>query len=136
MNNCNLNFSVLCKVKVRLLNTVIRLEHLPLGSTTGVALELRIKNLEYSDEAGSDPSNVNLDPNQQSKGYVIPVFMTKRFYFEGMTFHSDEFLSKARTSSRSRCSTPDSKVFLKICKAYNLCGSECMHKVLLITISN
>lgn len=101
--------SILCKIKVRFLNTVIRMEHMPLGSRTGVALELRIRNLEYSDEAGSDPSNVNLDPNLQSKGYVIPAFMTKKFYLEGVTIFTDEFPSTARTSSRSRCSTPDSK---------------------------
>lgn len=100
--------SVLCKIKVRFLDTVIRLEHMPLGSRTGVALELRIKNLEYSDEAGSDPNNVNLDLNQQSKGYVVPAFMTKKFYMEGVTIFTAEFPSQARTSSRSRCSTPDS----------------------------
>lgn len=86
------------------------MEHMPLGSRTGVALEIRIRNLEYSDEAGSDPSNANLDPNLQSKGYVIPAFMTKKFYLEGVTIFTDEFPFTARTSSRSRCSTPDSKV--------------------------
>lgn len=104
--------SVLCKIKVRFLNTVIRMEHMPLGSRTGVALEIRIRNLEYSDEAGSDPSNVNLDPNLQSKGYVIQAFMTKKFYLEGVTIFTDEFPATARTSSRSRCSTPDSRVKL------------------------
>ncbi|XP_008558251.1 autophagy-related protein 2 homolog B [Microplitis demolitor] len=105
--------SILCRVRVRFIDTVIRLEHVPLDSTTGVAIEMCIKNLEYSDEAGSDPSNVNLDANQ-SKGYVVSAFTTKRFYLEGVTFHTDEFPSRARTFSRSvmttsRGSTPDSK---------------------------
>ncbi|XP_034941345.1 autophagy-related protein 2 homolog B [Chelonus insularis] len=106
--------SILCRVRVRFLDTVIRLEHVPLDSATGVAIEMCIKNLEYSDEAGSDPSNVNLDANQPTKGYVVSAFTTKRFYLEGVTFHTDEFPSRARTFSRSvmttsRGSTPDSK---------------------------
>ncbi|KAK0093179.1 hypothetical protein PV326_014144 [Microctonus aethiopoides] len=108
--------SILCRVKVRFLDTIIRLEHVPLDSMTGVAIEMFIKNLEYSDEAGSDPSNVNLDANnqQQTKGYVVSAFTTKRFYLEGVSFHIDEFPSRARTFSRSvmttsRGSTPDSK---------------------------
>jgi autophagy-related protein 2 len=112
-------FSVLCRVKIRFLDTVIRLEHVPLDSSTGVAMEIFIQNLEYSDEAGSDPSYATLDPNQSSKGYVVSAFSTKRFYLEGVTFHTDEFPSRARTFSKSvmtmsRGSTPDSKVLLAI----------------------
>ncbi|XP_029036559.2 autophagy-related protein 2 homolog B [Osmia bicornis bicornis] len=106
--------SILCRVKVRFIDTVIRLEHVPLDSSTGVAIEMCIKNLEYSDEAGLDPSNTSLDPSQSTKGYIISAFATKRFYLEGVTFHTDEFPSRARTFSRSiittsRGSTPDSK---------------------------
>ncbi|KAF7991887.1 hypothetical protein HCN44_010688 [Aphidius gifuensis] len=107
--------SILCRVKVRFLDTVIRLEHVPLDSKTGVALEMCIKNLEYSDEAGSDPTNVNIDGNKPTKGYVISAFTTKKFYLEGVTFNTDEFPSRARTFSRSvmtmsrSSSTPDLK---------------------------
>lgn len=102
-------------MKIRFLHTVIRLEHVPLDSAVGVAMEIRIENLEYSDEAGSDPSHASLDPNQATKGYVVSAFSNKRFYLEGVTFHVDEFPSKARTFSKSiilssRASTPDSKV--------------------------
>lgn len=101
-------------MKVRFIDTVIRLEHVPLDSSTGVAIEMCIKNLEYSDEAGLDPSSTSLD-SSQSKGYIVSAFTTKRFYLEGVTFHTDEFPSRARTFSRSimsisRGSTPDSKV--------------------------
>lgn len=93
---------------------MIRLEHVPLNSSTGVAVEMRIQNLEYSDEAGLDPSGTSMDPDEASKGYIISAFSTKRFYMEGVTFHTDEFPSCARTFSRSlvasTCSTPDSKV--------------------------
>ncbi|XP_012255190.2 autophagy-related protein 2 homolog A [Athalia rosae] len=106
--------SILCRVKVRFIDTVIRLEHVPVDSTTGVAIQMSIKNLEYSDEAGSDPGSSTLDPNLTNKGYVVSAFATKKFYLEGVTFHTDEFPSRARTFSRSvmtasRGSTPDSK---------------------------
>ncbi|XP_015584958.1 autophagy-related protein 2 homolog B [Cephus cinctus] len=106
--------SILCRVKVRFLDMVIRIEHVPLDSMTGVAIQLSIKNLEYSDEAGSDPGSSTLDPNQGAKGYVVSAFTIKRFYLEGVTICTDEFPSRARTFSRSvmtmsRGSTPDSK---------------------------
>ncbi|KYN22683.1 Autophagy-related protein 2 like protein A [Trachymyrmex cornetzi] len=105
--------SILSRVKVRFIDTVIRFEHVPLNSSTGVAIEVWIQNLEYSDEAGLDPSNTSLDPNESAKGYIISAFSTKRLYMEGVTFHTDEFPSHARTFSRSMlastCSTPDSK---------------------------
>lgn len=119
--NLKLNYflciSVLSRVKVRFIDTVIRLEHVPLNSSTGVAVEMWIQNLEYSDEAGLDPSSTSLDPDESAKGYIISAFSTKRFYMEGVTFHTDEFPSHARTFSRSlvasTCSTPDSKVSIK-----------------------
>lgn len=106
--------SVLSKVKVRFIDTVIRLEHVPLDSSTGVAMEMCIQNLEYSDEAGLDPSSTSLDCKESAKTYIISAFTTKRFYLEGVTFNTDEFPSHARTFSKSMVestsSTPDSKV--------------------------
>ncbi|XP_076284575.1 autophagy-related 2 isoform X1 [Lasioglossum baleicum] len=106
--------SILCRVKVRFIDTIIRLEHVPLDSSTGVAIEMYIKNLEYSDEAGLDPSSTSIDPSQATKSYIVSAFTTKRFYVEGVSFYTDEFPSRARTFSRSliatsRGSTPDSK---------------------------
>lgn len=101
-------------MKVRFIDTVIRLEHVPLDSSIGVAMEMCIQNLEYSDEAGLDPSSTSLDPEGSAKAYIISAFTIKRFYLEGVTFHTDEFPSHARTFSKSMvastCSTPDSKV--------------------------
>ncbi|XP_043255081.1 autophagy-related protein 2 homolog A [Colletes gigas] len=106
--------SILYRVKVRFIDTVIRLEHVPLDSSTGVAVEIHIKNLEYSDEAGMDPNSTSLDPSQSTKGYIVSAFTTKRFYLDGVTFYTDEFPTCTRTFSRSvittsRGSTPDSK---------------------------
>jgi len=125
--------SVLSRVKVRFIDTVIRLEHVPLNSSTGVAIEVWIQNLEYSDEAGLDPSNTSLDANESAKGYIISAFSTKRFYMEGVTFHTDEFPSRARTFSRSMlastCSTPDSKVNIKVCFSPYCNGEETIIKI-------
>ncbi|XP_020295971.1 autophagy-related protein 2 homolog B isoform X2 [Pseudomyrmex gracilis] len=105
--------SILSKVKVRFIDTVIRLEHVPLNSSMGVAIEMWIKNLEYSDEAGLDSNKTFLNPDESPKSYIVSAFSTKRFCMEGVTFYTDEFPSCARTFSKSvvtsTCSTPDSK---------------------------
>ncbi|XP_014472680.1 PREDICTED: autophagy-related protein 2 homolog A isoform X2 [Dinoponera quadriceps] len=105
--------SILSKVKVRFTDTVIRLQHLPQDSSTGVAIEMYIKTLEYTDEAGLDPSSTSLDCKESAKTYIISAFTTKRFYLDGVNFHTDEFPSHTRTLSKSMaestCSTPDSK---------------------------
>ncbi|CAB1325069.1 unnamed protein product [Coregonus sp. 'balchen'] len=48
--------TVLRRIKVTLLDTIIRIEHQPLDMETGIALEVHIKRLEYCDEAVRDPS--------------------------------------------------------------------------------
>lgn len=56
--------------------------------------------IDYLDEAGSDPPTELLD-SDKNKTYIISTFTTKKIAFEGVTFHTDEFPSKARTFSRS-----------------------------------
>lgn len=93
------------------MDTVIRLEHAPADSNTGLAMEIWIKNFEYSDEAGCDSTTE--DPNEPANGYVVSAFVTKRIHLEGVTFHIDEFSSRSKvfpTNTMSRESTPDSKV--------------------------
>ncbi|XP_051506271.1 autophagy-related protein 2 homolog A-like [Myxocyprinus asiaticus] len=48
--------TVLRRIKVTFLETVVRVEHHPLDADTGVALEMRIKRLDYCDEAVRDSS--------------------------------------------------------------------------------
>ncbi|XP_038867882.1 autophagy-related protein 2 homolog A-like [Salvelinus namaycush] len=48
--------TVLRRIKVTLLDTIIRIEHQPLDMEMGIALEVHIKRLEYCDEAVRDPS--------------------------------------------------------------------------------
>ncbi|GFG37838.1 hypothetical protein Cfor_03151 [Coptotermes formosanus] len=109
--------SILSRVKVKFVDTVIRLEHVPKDSNAGVAVEFRIKNVDYSDEAGTDPPNSTPSETylqQGNKGYQVAAFTARKFCLEGITMYTDEFPSRARTFSRSvmslsSSSTPDSK---------------------------
>ncbi|KAK7872956.1 hypothetical protein R5R35_004266 [Gryllus longicercus] len=110
--------SILSRVKVKFVNTTIRLEHVPKESVSGVALELRIRNIDYFDEAGADPPMPpSGDPqlHQANKVYQVAAFTTKAFYLEGVVLYTDEFPSRARTFSRSvmslsTSSSPESKL--------------------------
>ncbi|CAL9707012.1 unnamed protein product [Knipowitschia caucasica] len=48
--------TVLRRIKVTFIDTIVRIEHQPLDLETGVALEVKIKRLEYFDEAVRDPA--------------------------------------------------------------------------------
>uniref|UniRef100_A0A3Q3LIC3 Autophagy related 2A n=1 Tax=Labrus bergylta TaxID=56723 RepID=A0A3Q3LIC3_9LABR len=49
--------TVLRRIKVTFIDTIVRIEHQPLDLETGVALEVHIKRLEYFDEAVRDPAS-------------------------------------------------------------------------------
>uniref|UniRef100_A0A3P8V0S0 Autophagy related 2A n=1 Tax=Cynoglossus semilaevis TaxID=244447 RepID=A0A3P8V0S0_CYNSE len=54
--------TVLRRIKVTFIDTIVRIEHQPLDLETGVALELHIKRLEYFDEAVRDPASQTAVP--------------------------------------------------------------------------
>ncbi|KAM4621735.1 autophagy-related protein 2 homolog A isoform 1-T1 [Polymixia lowei] len=54
--------TVLRRIKVTFLDTIVRIEHQPLDLETGVALEVHIKRLEYCDEAVRDPASQTAVP--------------------------------------------------------------------------
>uniref|UniRef100_A0AAQ5ZB58 Autophagy related 2A n=1 Tax=Amphiprion ocellaris TaxID=80972 RepID=A0AAQ5ZB58_AMPOC len=54
--------TVLRRIKVTFLDTIVRIEHQPLDLETGVALEVHIKRLEYFDEAVRDPAGQTAVP--------------------------------------------------------------------------
>uniref|UniRef100_A0A1A8BFY2 Autophagy related 2A n=1 Tax=Nothobranchius kadleci TaxID=1051664 RepID=A0A1A8BFY2_NOTKA len=54
--------TVLRRIKVTFLDTIVRIEHHPPELRTGVALEVHIKRLEYFDEAVRDPSSQTAVP--------------------------------------------------------------------------
>lgn len=93
--------NVLNRIKAKLVNTEIRLEYLPPDSDCGVALIVKVKSIEYQNEAGSDPpdrsdaSPSSDDPNQQhqskQKSFLISTHATHHIAMEGITFYTEEF---------------------------------------------
>ncbi|XP_063895892.1 autophagy-related protein 2 homolog A [Helicoverpa armigera] len=92
--------SILSRVKVKFENTKIRIEHVPKNGDRGIALEVHIKNIDYFDEAGSEPSPDVTDPDKP-KTYIVATYTNKKIKFDGVTFYTDEFPSKLRTMARS-----------------------------------
>ncbi|GBP70052.1 Autophagy-related protein 2 homolog A [Eumeta japonica] len=92
--------SILSRVKVKFINTKIRIEHVPKNSDKGIALEIHIKLIDYYDEAGSEPPPEVTDP-ENAKTYLVSTFTSKKILFEGVTFYTDEYPSKLRTMARS-----------------------------------
>ncbi|KAL0869015.1 hypothetical protein ABMA27_007335, partial [Loxostege sticticalis] len=92
--------SILSRVKVKFVNTKIRLEHVPKSGDRGIALEIHIKSIDYFDEAGVEPTPEVTDPDK-SKTYIVATYTNKKIRFEGVTLYTDEFPSKLRTMARS-----------------------------------
>ncbi|XP_026743285.1 autophagy-related protein 2 homolog A-like [Trichoplusia ni] len=92
--------SILSRVKVKFENTKIRIEHVPKNGDRGIALEVHIKNIDYFDEAGSEPAPDVTDP-EKTKTYIVATYTNKKIKFDGVTFYTDEFPSKLRTMARS-----------------------------------
>uniref|UniRef100_A0A3Q1H0K3 Uncharacterized protein n=1 Tax=Anabas testudineus TaxID=64144 RepID=A0A3Q1H0K3_ANATE len=70
--------TVLRRVKVTFLDTVLRVEHIPETSKTGIALEIRINKIVYCDETGEESSSVNV--------HQPTTFAHKNLQMEGITF--------------------------------------------------
>ncbi|XP_024917190.1 autophagy-related protein 2 homolog B isoform X3 [Cynoglossus semilaevis] len=89
--------TVLRRVKVTFLDTVLRIEHIPENSKTGIALEVRINNIVYCDETGEEGSSVNV--------HQPTTFAHKNLQMEGVTILWDEFSDSSRSGGKSS-STP------------------------------
>ncbi|XP_045776886.1 autophagy-related protein 2 homolog A [Maniola jurtina] len=92
--------SILSRVKVKFVNTKIRIEHVPKNGDRGIALEIHIKNIDYFDEAGSEPLPDTTDP-EKTKTYIVATYTNKKIKFNGVTLYIDEFPSKLRTMAPS-----------------------------------
>ncbi|CAG9863843.1 unnamed protein product [Phyllotreta striolata] len=92
--------SILSRVKVKFVDTVFQVEHVPKLSCTGVGIVINIDLIDYSDEAGNDPSSDETDP-ESKKAFVVHSFTTRNLTVTGVTLSTVEFSSKARTFSRS-----------------------------------
>ncbi|KAJ7988630.1 hypothetical protein DPEC_G00311210 [Dallia pectoralis] len=80
--------TVLRRVKVTFLDTILRIEHVPENSKTGIAVEMRINKIVYCDETGEESSNVNV--------HQPTTFAHKNLQLEGVTVFWDEFSEAAR----------------------------------------
>uniref|UniRef100_A0A3Q3L1L7 Autophagy related 2B n=1 Tax=Mastacembelus armatus TaxID=205130 RepID=A0A3Q3L1L7_9TELE len=85
--------TVLRRVKVTFLDTVLRVEHIPENSKTGIALEIRISKIVYCDETGEESSSVNV--------HQPTTFAHKNLQMEGITIYWDEFSDVSQAGCKS-----------------------------------
>uniref|UniRef100_A0A8C1FYP2 Autophagy related 2B n=1 Tax=Cyprinus carpio TaxID=7962 RepID=A0A8C1FYP2_CYPCA len=85
--------TVLRRVKVTFVDTVLRMEHVPENSKTGIALELRINKMLYCDESVEEGSSVNI--------HQPTTFAHKNLTLEGVYLFWDEFSESARAGLKS-----------------------------------
>ncbi|XP_037373523.1 autophagy-related protein 2 homolog A isoform X1 [Talpa occidentalis] len=77
--------TVLRRIKVTFLDTVVRVEHSPGDGERGVAMEVHVQRLEYCDEAVRDPSQAPpVDVHQP------PAFLHKLLQLAGVRLHFEE----------------------------------------------
>ncbi|XP_030620868.1 autophagy-related protein 2 homolog A [Chanos chanos] len=78
--------TVLRRIKVTFLDTIVRIEHHPLDSDTGVALEMHIKRLDYCDEAVRDSSQTVPVDIHQPPAFVHKILQLSavQLFYENM----------------------------------------------------
>uniref|UniRef100_A0A3P9NZV4 Autophagy related 2B n=1 Tax=Poecilia reticulata TaxID=8081 RepID=A0A3P9NZV4_POERE len=102
--------TVLRRVKVTFLDTVLRVEHIPENSKTGIALELRIRKIVYCDETGEESPSVNV--------HQPTTFAHKNMQMEGITVFWDEFSVMSR-DCRSSPTPPVGETEPKLSPSWN-----------------
>ncbi|KAL5009376.1 hypothetical protein ScPMuIL_014957 [Solemya velum] len=91
--------SVLCRVQVKLLDTVIRLEHLPVDAERGVALEIRIKTIEYFDDMATEDRASDVDSPTRANTWEPAAIAHKNVQIDGVEIFADEFPRSTRSQS-------------------------------------
>lgn len=90
--------SILTRVKIKFIDTSLRLEHLPKEGKNGIAVEVRAKKIEYCDETSCEDVCQN---DSSNNAQAAPLFTIKKFHCDGISFYTDEFPCEFRTYSRS-----------------------------------
>lgn len=92
INNSN-SSSVLNRIKVKLVNTTIRIEHLPKDSDCGVALIVKIKKFDYQNEAssGGDLHDKSSESSERDAKILMSTHATHHISFDDITFFTEEF---------------------------------------------
>ncbi|XP_018413862.1 PREDICTED: autophagy-related protein 2 homolog B [Nanorana parkeri] len=101
--------TVLRRVRVTFIDTVLRIEHIPDNSKTGTALEIRISRTMYSDETVDEQSGINV--------HRPSAFAHKVLELSGVSFFWDEFSASAKTSPV--CSTSKVETEPKLSPSWN-----------------
>ncbi|XP_053671919.1 autophagy-related protein 2 homolog A [Anopheles nili] len=104
--------NVLNRIKAKLFDTEVRIEYLAPEGDRGVAVIVKIKSIDYQNEAGNDPpdrspktassSSSGSDVSdytvtggggrhQQQKSFLIATHATHHITIEGITFYTEEF---------------------------------------------
>ena len=101
--------SIVMRVQVQLTNTTIRLEYVPTSVPRGMAVELKVANINYSGEiqgenARQQPPNFSetSDPNTMTSSTI------KKILIEGVQLFSDEFTFEDNEGISPACSRVES----------------------------
>ncbi|CAH6851094.1 autophagy-related protein 2 homolog B isoform X2 [Phodopus roborovskii] len=101
--------TVLRRVKVTFIDTVLRIEHVPENSKTGAALEIRVERTVYCDETADESSGVNV--------HQPTAFAHKLLQLSGVSLFWDEFSASAKSSPV--CSTAPVETEPKLSPSWN-----------------
>ncbi|GAB5573149.1 autophagy-related protein 2 homolog B isoform X6 [Prionailurus iriomotensis] len=101
--------TVLRRVKVTFIDTVLRIEHVPENSKTGTALEIRIERTVYCDEAADESAGMNV--------HQPTAFAHKLLQLSGVALFWDEFSASAKSSPV--CSTAPVETEPKLSPSWN-----------------
>uniref|UniRef100_A0A7G3AGM6 Autophagy-related protein 2 n=1 Tax=Lutzomyia longipalpis TaxID=7200 RepID=A0A7G3AGM6_LUTLO len=114
--------NVLNRIKVKFVDTVVRLEYVLPNKQRGIAIVVKIKKIEYQNEVGGDgqegqegqtnqPSggqeNEGSPSASRKKSYFISTHAIHQIVLEDITFHTEEFLlvDERQTKAQSRASS-------------------------------
>ncbi|XP_072350535.1 autophagy-related protein 2 homolog B-like isoform X1 [Scyliorhinus torazame] len=85
--------TVLRRVKLTFLDTILRIEHIPENSKTGIALEIRIQRIEYRDESSNEGPDISI--------HHPTACAHKNLQLCGISLFWHEFPESAKTSPRT-----------------------------------
>ncbi|XP_035205371.1 autophagy-related protein 2 homolog B-like [Stegodyphus dumicola] len=91
------NDAVLANLKVKFYDSVLRIEHVVGNGSSGVALEIKIANAEYFDEAGVNAHCENNQCNADKNTFESRAYAFKNVVFEGVSLYTAEFMKQSRT---------------------------------------
>ncbi|RZC41089.1 autophagy-related protein 2 A -like protein, partial [Asbolus verrucosus] len=103
--------SIINRIKIKFVNSIFQLEHLPRGSPMGVGILFNVDLITYRDESCNDPSKeeaTDLSKQDSKKAYIEQSYTTRSTRLEGISISTVEFSSKVRTVSQSTMSDASS----------------------------